>query len=227
MSKKVEKELNNSKKIQENMANSPSTEPKEPKEYKMKEKENKEKVSEPKLEKDKQINQLEESMVSLKAEIKVLKEKHLRSLADLNNQAKTHAKEINEIIKYSNERLLRQLLFFPDSYERALQASQNDPDPKIRNFLIGFEIVLTEFQNFLQRQGVEEIKVTPQKDIYDIKLHGDLLEVRKEEENDKYPAGTILQVLQKGYKIHERVLRPAMVEISKIKIKGTENEKKE
>ena len=219
MSKKVEKELNNSKKASEdltNLANSPSVEPKETKQ-KAKEKESKEKITEPKIEKDQQINQLKESITNLKKEIEVWKEKNLRSLADLNNQSKIHVKEINEIIKYSNERFLQRLLFFPDSYEKALQFSQNDPDPKIQNFLVGFQIVLSEFQKFLQKEGVEEIKITPLKDIYNIELHKDLLKVEEIEENNDYPDGTILQVLRKGYQIHQRVLRPAMVKISEIK----------
>lgn len=173
--------------------------------------ENSEKIAEQEPVKEENLTE------KLKKEIEVLKEKNLRLLADLNNQAKIHAKEINEIVKYSNERFLRQLLFFPDNYERALQFSQNDPDPKIQNFLTGFQMVLTEFQNFLKKQGVEEIQITPHKDIYDRKLHEDLLKVEEIEENNDCPDGTILQVLQKGYQIHQRILRPVMVKISKTK----------
>jgi molecular chaperone GrpE len=208
MSKKVENEPNDSKKDQENMGNSPSPESKE---TKQKEKES---TAGPKLEKDKQIEQLNEKINSLEKEIKILKEKNLRSLADLNNQVKIHAKETSEIIRYSNERLLSQLLFFPDNYERALQISQNDPDPKIQNFLTGFQMVLTEFQNFLKKQGVEEIKITPKKDIYNSELHDALGEP---EENNDYPEETILQVFRKGYQIHQRVLRKATVKVSKRK----------
>ncbi|CAG8645600.1 4118_t:CDS:2, partial [Ambispora gerdemannii] len=122
--------------------------------------------------------------------------------------------EISEVLKYGNEGLLSQLLSFPDNYERALQVSQNESDPKIQkkiqDFLTGFQIILTEFRNVLQRRGVEEIKITPLKDTFDSKFH-EALEVV---ENNDYPDGTILQVLQKGYKIHDRVLRPATVKIS-------------
>ncbi|CAJ0895076.1 15149_t:CDS:2, partial [Entrophospora sp. SA101] len=114
------------------------------------------------------------------------------------NQKKTHQKEISEVLKYGNEGLLLQLLSFPDNYERALQVSQNESDPKIKEkiqgFLTGFQIVLTEFRNVLQRRGVEEIKVIPLKDTFDSKFH-EALEVV---ENNDYLDGTILQVLQKG-----------------------------
>jgi molecular chaperone GrpE len=132
-------------------------------------------------------------------------------LADLVNQREVYEKELTESLKYGNERLLQQLLFFPDSYERAMQFSQVEQDSKIKNFLTGFQMVLTEFQNFLKKQGVEEIKINPQKDVYDSKLHN-ALEV---EENNDFPEGTILELLQKGYQIHQRVLRPAKVKISK------------
>ncbi|CAJ0642718.1 11601_t:CDS:2, partial [Entrophospora sp. SA101] len=106
--------------------------------------------------------------------------------------------EISEVLKYGNEGLLLQLLSFPDNYERALQVSQNESDPKIKEkiqgFLTGFQIVLTEFRNVLQRRGVEEIKVIPLKDTFDSKFH-EALEVV---ENNDYLDGTILQVLQKG-----------------------------
>ncbi|CAG8632141.1 12803_t:CDS:2 [Ambispora gerdemannii] len=148
-------------------------------------------------------------------------ERNLRLLADLDNQKKSYLKEINELVKYSNERLLQRLLFFPDNYERALQVSQNEKDPKIQNFLTGFRMVLTEFQNILKKEGVEEIKITLCQDVYDDKLHH-ALEV---EENNDYPEGTILQVFQKGYQIHQRVLRPAEVKISKPK--EAEKERKE
>ena len=176
---------------------------------------------------------------------------------------------MEERIKYGNEKLLNQLLFFPDNYERALQAvPQIEKEPKqnlekelnqlknqlqketnltkkaelesqkkkieqqiqnleiiqqkIEKILEGLQMVLTWFRNFLRKQAVEEIEVVPGKDIFDGELH----EFLQEEENNDYPAGTILQVLQKGYKIRNRVLRPAAVKISKISNKTKEIEKK-
>nr|CAG8528829.1 11833_t:CDS:2 [Entrophospora candida] len=151
----------------------------------------------------------EENIAELKKEIENLKNKNLRLLADIDNQRKLHVREMIEKTKYSNENLLQQLLFFPDNYERSIQVGQGEKDPKIQNFLTGFRMILNEFQNVLKRQGVEEIKVIPLKDVYDSSLHH-ALEV---EENNDYPEGTILKVLQKGYRIHQQVLRPATVKI--------------
>nr|CAG8433653.1 12615_t:CDS:10 [Entrophospora candida] len=148
----------------------------------------------------------EENIAELRKEIENLKNRNLLLLADIDNQRKLHAKEMIEMAKRSNEKLLQQLLFFPDNYEMALQASQKDQDPKVQNFVIGFQMIFNEFRNFLRKQGVEEIKVVPGKDTFDGSLHQTL-----EESNDS--EGVILKVLRKGYKIHNRVLRPATVEI--------------
>jgi len=262
MSKKAEKENNDLKENQRKSEDFSSAKSHESKK--------KEKVSESKSEKDQEVIQLKENVANLKKENAILKEKYLRSLADLDNQKKIHQKEISEVLKYGDKRLLQQLLFFPDNYERALQAGQQieqSPSPKqhlekeleqlkyqlqketnpskkvgleeqkekleqqiqnleiiqkkIKNLLNGLQMILLWFQDFLRKRAVEEIKVVSGKDIFDDKLH-EALEV---EENNDYPDGTILQVFQKGYKVHDRVLRPATVKISKIK--EIENLKKE
>lgn len=222
MSKKAEKEnkdLKEKPKEVENFSSKPHQSKK------------KEKVSESKLEKDQEVIQLKENITNLKKEIETLKEKYLRSLADLDNQKKEQRKEIErekkmmeERIKYGNEKLIKQLLFFPDNYERAMQSVQqveqgSKPNPetvqqKNKKILEGLQMILTWFQNFLRKQAVEEIEIIPGQDIFDDTLHESLGEP---EENNDYPAGTILQVLQKGYKIHDRVLRPVTVKISKTK----------
>jgi molecular chaperone GrpE len=167
------------------------------------------------------ITQIEQENINLQKEIKTEKEKNLRLLADLENQRK----QIGEIIKYSNERLIKELLFFPDNYEEALKAFEKSKETdtsgqasKIQGFLTGFQMILTEFKNFLKRQGVEEIKITPLKDVYDAnnEQHKKNLKVEAEK-NDKYSPGTILQVVRKGYLLHQRVLRRAEVKISQRK----------
>jgi molecular chaperone GrpE len=201
MNKKAEEKINNSKKTREDLE---SFAQQEEKEQKISEKENSQKVSEQKSVEN-------EKFANLKKEIEVLKDKNLRLLADLDNQRRTHVKEIEKVVKYNCERLLEQFLSFPDNCERAIQASQNYQDPKIKNFLAGFQMIFTEFQNTLKNQGAEEIKVSPQKDVYNRKIHY-AVEV---EENNDYPEGTVLQVFRKGYLYHQEVLRPAEVKISK------------
>ncbi|CAJ0869552.1 6947_t:CDS:2 [Entrophospora sp. SA101] len=147
-----------------------------------------------------------DEITNLKKEIETLKEKNLRLLADLDNQRKNYLKEISEMLEFNNKRLIGKLLLFFDSYERAIQISQAYQDPKVEQFLTGFQMTLAEVQNdFFKKEGVEEIKINLQKDTYDSKLHH-ALEV---EENNDYPEGTILQVFQKGYRLRQQVLRRA------------------
>src|SRR5437764_7189331 len=131
MSKKVEKENNDLKERPEEFENFSSAKPYESKK--------KEKVSEPKLGNDQEVIQLKENITNLKKEVETLKEKYLRLLADLDNQKKDQKKELErekkimeERIKYGNEKLIKQLLFFPDNYERAMQFAQQTEreDPK-------------------------------------------------------------------------------------------------
>ncbi|MCE8163912.1 MAG: nucleotide exchange factor GrpE [Candidatus Moeniiplasma glomeromycotorum] len=230
MSKKSEKEVNNSQKP-ESSANSLSEQSPEIK-VATEKKENKKKEPEQKSVADKQI-ELEKKFNDLQQEIGILKEKNLRLLADLDNQRKEYQAEMNrekrmmsEKIKYGNEKLLKQLLFFPDNYEKAMEYGRNESDPKLQKFLLGFQMILTEFKNVLKRNGVTEIKITPLTDIYDDKLHGETLEVEFEE-NNIHPAGTILEVSKKGYLFYDRVLRPATVKISRTKKEAEiKNEKK-
>jgi molecular chaperone GrpE (heat shock protein) len=72
----------------------------------------------------KKPTELEENVAELKKEIENLKDQNIRLLADIDNQRKLHVREMIERTKYSNEKLLQRLLFFPDNYEKALQATQ-------------------------------------------------------------------------------------------------------
>ncbi|CAH1765661.1 306_t:CDS:10, partial [Entrophospora sp. SA101] len=151
-----------------------------------------------------------EEITNLQKEIETLKEKNLRLLADLDNQRKNHLEEIKkigEILEHSlNKKMIEKTLPLFDNYERAIQISQVYQDPKVEQFLAGFQMTLAEVQtDFFKKEGVEEIKINPQKDTYDSKLHH-ALEV---EESNDYPEGTILQVFQKGYRLRQQVLRRA------------------
>jgi molecular chaperone GrpE len=167
------------------------------------------------------LDQEKKRIIDLEKELADLRDKNLRLMAELQNQEKKHREEITESIKYGNKKLLQQLLFFPDNYERAQQVinqidQEQNPDlkilqKKIKDLFQGLQMILVWFQNTLKNQGVEEIEAIPLKTIFDSEIHT-TLEV---EENNDYPDGTILEVLQKGYKINQRVLRPTTVKISK------------
>jgi molecular chaperone GrpE len=183
------------------------------------EKNKKTSTSEKKAESEKQIiENLEKNNEELLKKIEILKVDNLRLLAEIDNQKKNHFKEIKEIsemLKYNiSKKLIEKILPLFDSFERAIQISQTYQDPKIEQFLVGFQMTFAESQNdFFKKEGIEEIKVVPRKDIYNRELHNP----REVEENNDFPEGTILQVFQKGYLYQKKVLRLVEVKVSKKK----------
>jgi molecular chaperone GrpE len=129
----------------------------------------------------------------------------LRAQADLENYRKRVARERQDLIKTANEKLLSELLAPLDHFEMGLQSVQkNDKDP-LRQ---GMEMVLAQFKQFLKSQGVTEIDAVGQK--FDPALH----EAVAEQESDS-PEGQVIQQLRKGYRLQDKLLRPASVIVSK------------
>lgn len=177
-------------------------------------------ASEKKVEKEKQTAQdLKKSNEELLSRIKTLEDSNLRLRAEIENKKKDflkEVKEISEILKYNvSKELIKKILPLLDNYERAIKISQTYQDPKVEQFLVGFQMTFAEAQNdFFKKEGIEEVKITPQKNIYNRELH----DPQQVEENNDYPEGTILEVLKKGYLYQKKILRLAEVKVSKKKV---------
>jgi molecular chaperone GrpE len=91
-----------------------------------------------KVDPKKKVEELEKTIAELKDSI-------LRLLANNENERKRHVKDLEEIRKYANKRLIQRILPFLDNYKQALELSEKMKDPKISNFLLGFEMILKEF----------------------------------------------------------------------------------
>ncbi len=131
-----------------------------------------------------------------------------RALADYENLKKDTERQKTEFRKYATQGLIEELLQTMDFLEAAMQ---HEPDlsscePSVKNWVIGVQQVHKQFQDVLRRNGVEEIDASG---TYDAEVHE-----TAEEKEDEAPPGTILQVLQKGYKLHDKLIRPARVIIS-------------
>lgn len=133
-----------------------------------------------------------------------LKMRLLRLQADFQNYKNRVEREKKSTILYANERLLLQILDIIDNFERAL-ASEQDRDP----FFEGMEMIYRQLQEVLTRNGVEEIHSDGQ--AFNHELHNAVLT----EESDQVESGTILETLQKGYTLHGKLVRPAMVKVAK------------
>lgn len=137
------------------------------------------------------------------SEIELLRAQLLRLQADFENfRARTERRRI-ETVQYANEALITKLLGVLDNLERAM-ASGSEDDPVIQ----GIKLVYDEFHRILEAEGLEEI---PKDGEFDPNLHHALMM----EEVDGIESDHITETLQKGYRLKDRVIRPAMVKVAK------------
>jgi molecular chaperone GrpE len=154
-----------------------------------------------------EVNPLIKQLAEKDRSIEEMKNKYLRALADLDNYKKRANLEKDELAKYSNELLIRELLPAVDGFARALDfANKTNSDDLIK----GIALIKKQVRDALMKFGVKEIVSVGKH--YDANLH----EAVFMKESDKEP-GTILEETQKGYTMHERLIRPAMVIVAKKK----------
>ncbi len=127
----------------------------------------------------------------------------LRLAADFENYKKRAARERDEYVTFANERLIKELLPVLDDLERALQAAAEHEEAKLEE---GVELVHRSLASLLERNGVEEIDT---EGTFDPHVHEALLSQPSEAEQ-----GSVIDVVQKGYTIGDRVVRPARVIVS-------------
>lgn len=130
----------------------------------------------------------------------------LRMQADFDNYRKRTQKEKTDIIKYASERVVGELLPVLDNFERAVSAAQINPD--FAAFSQGVGMILRQLQTALSKEGLKAIEALGQP--FDPNLHDAVLRVESEE----HPENTVVDELQKGYYLKEKVLRPSMVKVS-------------
>ena len=142
----------------------------------------------------------------LEAEANKWRELALRTAAEMDNLRKRTAREREEAVRYANQRLLEDLLPVVDNFEMGMQAASQDTSSMI---YIGMDMVRRQLHEFLTAQGAEEI---PTIGAFDPNLH----DAVAQEECGAGEEGRILRVTRKGYKLRDRLLRPAGVVVSKL-----------
>ena len=154
----------------------------------------------------------DEHIASLEAEVGDLKDKLLRALAEVENVRRRAQKEVGDSAKYGPSSLARELFPVADNLRRALDAVPADAresSEPIKNLLIGVEMTEKELLAAFERSGIKRIDPAGEK--FDHNFHQAMMEVPT---NDQ-PPGTVVQVMQVGYVLHDRLLRPAMVGVAK------------
>jgi len=160
---------------------------------------------------------------NLEKEIETLKEEKIRLLAEMENLRKRFEREKVETIKFGSINLARDILSPGDNLERALDALPEDENhsESIKNLIDGLKMVLKEYKSALEKHGVKKIETLNQK--FDHNFHQAMMEV----ENNDVEEGTVVQEVQSGYTMHDRLLRAAMVGVSKKPVAKTEEPKEE
>ena len=158
---------------------------------------------------------------NIQGEIKDLKDQLLRSLAENENLRKRTAKEIEQIKKYGHISLLRDFLNVVDNMERAVKSSTSEKqsETSVKNLIDGIEIVLKEMKSLLDKNQIK--KIEPLHEKFDYNFHQAMFEASSSDHKE----GVIIEVVQPGYVLHDRLIRPAMVGVSKGE--AVENEKKD
>ncbi|MDX1648241.1 MAG: nucleotide exchange factor GrpE [Myxococcota bacterium] len=145
----------------------------------------------------------------LQAELEALKDRHLRLQADYENHRRRTLNEREESARYGHENLVKDLLPTVDNLERAIDHARQSGGGDFESMLQGVELVQRELLGALAKHGVEPIE--PEGQPFDPNLH----EAMAQEATDEVPSGTVVRVLQKGYALRDRLLRPARVMVSK------------
>ena len=149
-------------------------------------------------------NPLLAEMEALRGEVEQLRAESLRERADLDNQRKRLARDLENARKFANERLLSELLPLFDSMEAGLAAAaQSDP---LRE---GLELTLRQLHRIAEGNGLTEVAPAPG-DNFDPERHQAMSMVAA----DGLPPGSVAQLFQKGYVLNERLLRPALVVVA-------------
>ena len=145
-----------------------------------------------------------DAIKELESKLNELNDRYLRLAAEYDNYRKRTTKEKAELIKTAGEKVLVDLLPVVDDFERALEHIESAED--IEALKEGIFLIYNRFQDFLKKQGIEEIAAEGES--YDPNLHEAIQQVPAQSEEQK---GKIVKVIQKGYKLNDKIIRHAKV----------------
>ena len=168
-------------------------------------------------------NDNENQEPSTEDKLKETQDKLLRTLAEIENQRRRFEKETKEAFEYGGFNFARETLAVLDNLQRAYQSIKNDESLKdnkdLNKFLENIEIIEKDLVSIFEKNNIKKIKCLNEK--FDPNQHQAMLEI----EDEKVEPGTILQEIQPGYFLKDRLLRPSFVAIAKKKITETDENK--
>lgn len=175
------------------------------------------------LDHDEKENEIVSKEDELVEQIAQLRDEKLRLLAEMDNLRKRADRDKIDSIRYGSFNLARDMLSPDDNLTRALEAIPNETEKNsdtFTNLIDGLKMVQKEFSSILEKHGIKKIDAMNNK--FDHNFHQAMVEI----ENDEIEPGTVIQEMQRGYTMHDRLLRPSMVGVSKKITKDKKTEKK-
>lgn len=163
------------------------------------------KAEEPKEHKKK--HNKDKKLEELQNEVNTLKDKNMRIAAEMVNTLRRKDEETNRLLKYSNESLITELLPVIDNFERALNVDAKTAD--VEGYQKGMTMIYNSLKNILEKFEVKEIEAIDKE--FDSSYHQAVMQEEKEGTKENI----VIEVLQKGYTYKDKVIRPAMVKVSK------------
>ena len=147
----------------------------------------------------------EKAAADEKAAAEAESERYMRLMAEFQNYKRRAAKEKTDTLQYANEKIVGDLLPVIDNFERALATETDD----LEGYAKGMQLIFEQFKKALENVGLEEIKAMDEE--FDPNVHNAVMTDNIEDKDD----GKITKVLQKGYKLRDKVVRPSMVAVNK------------
>ncbi|SJZ80039.1 molecular chaperone GrpE [Pilibacter termitis] len=151
-----------------------------------------------------EVEEVIDEVAELKKLLSEMEDKYLRSHAEMQNIARRSREERETLVRYRSQDLAKKILPSLDNLERALAIPEMD-----ENVRKGLEMVQESLNNALKEEGV--IEISPKDEVFDPNEHQAIQSVPAA---DGVASDTVVEVFQKGYKLHERILRPAMVVVA-------------
>ncbi|PAD80417.1 nucleotide exchange factor GrpE [Paenibacillus campinasensis] len=151
-------------------------------------------------------NAAQEEIERLQNELSETQQRALRAQADFDNFRRRTQKEKEELAKYASSKLIQELLPVIDNFERALQASGDNPE--FESFSKGVNMIFRQMEQILAAEGLTAMNSVGQP--FNPEFHQAIMQV----ESDEHEEGIVVEEVQKGYMLKDKVLRPAMVKVS-------------
>jgi len=163
---------------------------------------------------EEEIVKMQQELEEARAKSEAANDMMLRLAAELDNYKKRTMKEQESLRKYANQNLIKEFFAVLDNLERAIASANESED--LNSLIEGVKMIFKQIYTILQKEGVNRIDAVGEK--FDPNLHEAVAHIP----SDEFPENTIIEELQKGYILQDRVIRPSMVVVSKGSLKDNE-----